>query len=45
MVMIMRKSKIGEYGFRLVPVEGYKSKNGKKVLPHWKKVKFEWKHN
>jgi len=43
--MKMIRSKIGEYGFRLVPVEGYKSKNGKKVLPHWKKVKFEWKHN
>jgi hypothetical protein len=39
------KSKIGEYGFRWIPVEGYKTKKGKKILPHMKKVKFTWKEN
>ena len=36
-------SKIGEYGIRWQPVEGYINKNGKKVPPHLKKVKFKWK--
>ena len=40
----MKKSKIGEYGYRWRQVEGYKNKNGKKIPPHLKKEKFEWKH-
>ena len=42
--MKYKHSKIGEYGIRLEPIEGYKTKNGKKVLPHYKKRKFNW-HN
>ena len=38
-------SKIGQYGITLKPVEGYINKNGKKVLPHMKKVEFKWKDN
>jgi hypothetical protein len=39
-------SKIGEYGIKWEPVEGYKTKDGKKILPHYKKVEFKWKkHN
>jgi len=38
-----KHSKIGEYGIKLEPVEGYKTKDGKKVLPHWKKTEFKWK--
>jgi len=39
-------SKIGEYGIRWEPVEGYRKKDGKKVPPHYKKVEFHWnKHN
>ena len=38
-------SKIGEYGIRWVPVDGYKKKNGARVKPHMKKVKFKWKEN
>ncbi|MGF3554378.1 MAG: hypothetical protein ACQXXF_03750 [Thermoplasmatota archaeon] len=40
-----KQSKIGEYGIRWEPVEGYKTKYGKKVLPHYKKVEFKWKNN
>jgi len=39
------KSKIGEYGVRWKPVEGYKRKDGTKVPPHWKKETFKWKNN
>ena len=38
-----QKSKIGEYGYRWIPVEGYRQKDGKRVLPHLKKVRFKWK--
>jgi len=38
-------SKIGEYGIKWEPVEGYKTKNGKEIPPHYKKVEFKWKHN
>jgi hypothetical protein len=40
-----KHSRIGEYGFRLIPVEEKKTKKGKKIAPHWKKIKFRWKHN
>jgi len=39
----MEKSKIGEYGYRYIPIEEHKTKSGKKVPPRWKKVKFNWK--
>jgi len=39
------QSKIGEYGIRWGPVEGYKTKTGKKILPHYNKVEFKWKHD
>jgi len=38
-----RHSKIGEYGIKWKPVEGYVRKDGKKVPPHYKKVEFKWK--
>ena len=38
-------SKIGEYGIRWKPVDGYKTKNGKKIKPHYRKVEFKWKKN
>ena len=41
--MKYKHSKIGEYGIRWKPVEGHKTKNGKNVQPHMKKVKFKWK--
>jgi hypothetical protein len=41
----MKNSKIGEYGFRLIPIERHKTKKGKIIAPYWKKVKFGWKHN
>jgi len=37
------KSKIGEYGVRWEPVEAYRRKDGVKVAPHYKQVKFPWK--
>ena len=37
------RSKIGEYGVRWEPVEGYKRKDGANVPPHYKKVKYPWK--
>jgi hypothetical protein len=40
-----KHSRIGEYGFRLIPVEGKMTKKGKKIAPYWKKVRFEWNHN
>ena len=40
-----KQSKIGEYGIRWKPVKGYKQKNGKKVIPHMKKVEFKWRNN
>ena len=40
-----KHSKIGEYGIKWEPVEGYKTKKGKKILPHMKKVEFKWKNN
>ena len=43
--MRKQKSKIGEYRIRWKPVEGYRTKNGKKIPPHYKKVEFKWKHN
>jgi hypothetical protein len=39
------KSKIGEYGIRYKPVEGYKRKDGVKVPPTWKKEVFYWKRH
>ena len=43
--MKYKQSKIGEYGIRWKPVEGHKSKDGKWVPPHYKKVEFKWKKN
>ena len=40
-----KHSKIGEYGIKWEPVEGYKEKDGKIVPPHMKKVEFKWKNN
>jgi len=40
-----KHSKIGEYGIKWKPVEGYKTKDGKKIPPHMKKVEFKWKQN
>jgi hypothetical protein len=40
-----KNSKIGYYGITLKKVEGYKTKNGKKILPHFKKFEFKWKDN
>ena len=40
-----KQSKIGLYGIRWEPVEGYITKNGKIVPPHYKKVEYSWKHN
>jgi hypothetical protein len=37
------KSKIGKYGVRWEPVEGYRRKDGAKILPHYKKTKYPWK--
>ena len=36
---------MGEYGIKWEQVEGYKTKKGKKILPHMKKVEFKWKNN
>ena len=38
-------SKIGEYGIRWEPVEAYKTKDGKIIPPHMKKVEYKWKQN
>jgi len=38
-----RQSKIGKYGIKWKPVEGYIAKDGKKIPPHYKKVEFKWK--
>jgi len=39
-------SKIGRYGITYKPVEGYKTKDGKRIVPHYKKVEFKWNdHN
>jgi len=40
-----KNSKIGKYGIRWEPVEGYKTKKGKKIQPHMKKAEFKWKQN
>ena len=40
-----KHSKIGKYGIKWEPVEGYKEKDGKIVLPRMKKVEFKWKNN
>ena len=40
-----KESQIGKWGIRWKPVEGYKTKNGKKISPHWKKELFKWKDN
>ena len=40
-----KHSQIGEFGYRFIPVEGHNNKKGRKILPYWKKVKYEWKHN
>ena len=37
------KSKIGEYGIKWEPVEGYRRKDGVIIPPHYKKVKYTWK--
>jgi len=36
-------SKIGEYGVKWKPIEGHKTKDGKIIPPHMKKVVFKWK--
>ena len=41
--MKRKYSKIGEYGIRWEPVDGYKTKDGKKIPPSMKKVEFKWK--
>jgi len=38
-------SKIGKYGIKWEPVEGYKKKDGSIVPPHFKKAEFKWKKN
>jgi hypothetical protein len=40
-----KNSKIGEYGIKWEPVEGCKTKDGRKIPPHYKKVEFRWKEN
>jgi len=40
-----KKSKIGQWGIRWKPVDGYTTKSGKKVPPQWKKEEFKWKDN
>jgi len=40
-----KNSKIGFYGITFKQVNGYKTKNGKKIPPHLKKVEFKWKSN
>jgi len=40
-----KNSKIGKYGIRYEPVEGYKTKDGRIVPPHYKKVEFYWTDN
>ena len=37
------KSKIGEYGVRYKPVEGYKRKDGTTVAPYLRKEYYRWK--
>jgi len=44
-IMKHKHSKIGEYGIKWEPVEGYKTKKGKRVPPHYKKVEFKWSEN
>ncbi len=38
-------SKIGKYGYRWQPVEGYRRKDGAKIPPRMKKVFFKWKEH
>jgi hypothetical protein len=40
-----KNSKIGEYGIKWGYVKGYKTKKGKIIPPHLKKVEFKWKEN
>lgn len=40
-----KNSKIGKYGIKWEPVEGYTTKGGKKIPPHYKKAEFKWKQN
>jgi hypothetical protein len=40
-----KHSKIGYYGIRWEPVEGYKTKDGRNIPPHYKKIEFKWKNN
>jgi hypothetical protein len=40
-----KNSKIGHYGITLKQVEGYKTKDGKKIPPHYKKVEFKWNNS
>lgn len=40
-----RNSKIGKYGIRYKPVEGYKTKDGRYVPPHYVKIEFKWNDN
>lgn len=37
-----KNSKIGRYGIKWEPVEGYKTRYGKIIPPHMKKVEFKW---
>jgi len=38
-----KHSKIGEYGIKWEYVEGYRTKDGKRIPPHLKKTEFKWK--
>ncbi|MEF8848352.1 MAG: hypothetical protein V5A68_04385 [Candidatus Thermoplasmatota archaeon] len=40
-----KHSKIGEYGIRWKKVEGYTTKDGRKIPPHLRKEEFEWSNN
>ena len=40
-----KNSKIGEYGIKWEPVEGYTKRDGRKVPSYLKKVEFRWKNN
>ena len=40
-----KHSRIGEYGIKYEAVEGHRTKDGKKITPHYKKTEFKWKHD
>lgn len=39
--MKYKNSKIGAYGLKWEPVEGYKTKDNKKIPLHYKKVEYK----